>query len=55
MKEKIILFLLLTLSILSACNNKNEVKDSPLYDGKELTIGVVGNAPKVREQNIDFK
>jgi hypothetical protein len=58
MKKKIILLLLLTLSILSlsACNNdKNEIDNSPLYDGKKLTIGVVGKAPKVREQNIVFK
>ncbi|MEH7503739.1 hypothetical protein V7152_17280 [Neobacillus drentensis] len=56
MKKKITLFLLLTLSILSACsNNTNEVKDSPLYDGEKLTIGVVGKIPKVREQNIVFK
>ncbi|TDK61738.1 hypothetical protein E2K98_12680 [Bacillus salipaludis] len=56
MKKIIILFLLLTLFILSACSNdKNEVKDSPLYNGKKLTIGVVGKFPKVREQNIVFK
>ncbi|MEH7347145.1 hypothetical protein V7122_25250 [Bacillus sp. JJ1532] len=56
MKKKIILFLLLALSILTACSNdKNEVKDSPLYEGKKLIIGVVGKTPKVREQNIVFK
>src|SRR5699024_3274014 len=46
--------LLLTFIILSACN-KDEIKDSPLYEGEELTIGVVGEVPKVREENIIFK
>jgi hypothetical protein len=56
MKKKTIMLLLLVLSILSACSNdKNEVKDSPLYEGKNLTIGVVGKAPKVREKNVVFK
>ena len=55
MKKKIILFLLFTLTILSACNNINEVQNSPLYDGEIITIGVVGKAPKVREQNVIFK
>jgi hypothetical protein len=56
MKKKIILLLFLTLFILSACNNdKNKIDNSPIYDGKALTIGVVGKAPKVREQNIVFK
>ncbi|WML45450.1 hypothetical protein [Neobacillus sp. PS3-40] len=56
MKKKIIMLLLLVLSILSACSNdKNEVKDSPLYEGKNLTIGIVGKTPKIREKNITFK
>jgi hypothetical protein len=56
MKKKIILFLLITLCILSACSiNKNEVMDSTLYDGKKLTIGVVGKVPNVREQNNVFQ
>ena len=55
MKFKFTLLLLLAVSILAACVDKNEVKDSPLYDGKPLTIGVVGNAPEVREENIQFK
>ncbi|TMU83550.1 hypothetical protein FGG79_19155 [Bacillus sp. BHET2] len=56
MKKKIIYFLLLVLSILTACSDdQNEIKNSPLYEGKELTIGVVGEAPNVREKNIIFK
>ncbi len=54
MNRKIILVLLFVLTILSACN-KNEVKDSPLYEGAKLAIGVVGEIPKVREENIVFK
>lgn len=50
------MFSFLILSIFSACSpNENDMEQSPLYDGKKLTIGVVGNAPKVREQNITFK
>jgi hypothetical protein len=56
MKKRIILLLLFVLSIVTACSyDKNEIKDSPLYEGKTLTIGVVGEAPKVREENINFK
>lgn len=55
MKYKFALLLLLVSSILAACVDKNEVKDSPLYDGKSLTIAVVGKAPEVREENIQFK
>lgn len=56
MKKNIILVLLLVLFIISACSiNKNEVKNSPLYKGKNLTIGVVGDTPKVREENIILK
>lgn len=56
MNTKFILFLFLALSILSACNNdKDEVKDSQIYEGKRLTIGVIGKTPIVREKNIIFK
>lgn len=55
MMKKNILFLLIILSILSACSNRNEIKNSPLYKGKNLTIGVVGKAPEIREKNIVFK
>lgn len=53
-KSIMILLLLLVFTIISACN-KEEVKDSPLYKGDELTIGVVGETPEVREENIKFK
>lgn len=36
-------------------NDKNTIKDSPIYEGGKLTIGVVGKAPEVREDNIQFK
>ena len=55
MRRKIILLFLL-ISTLAACSmDKNEVKDSPLYEGRDLTIGVVGKIPDVRERNIVFK
>lgn len=56
MKKRIILcFLLIFLFILSACSNDKNKVDSPLYDGKKLTIGVVGKIPKVHEKNVGFK
>lgn len=55
MRRKIILLFLL-ISTLAACSlDKNEFKDSPLYEGMDLTIGVVGKIPDVREKNVVFK
>ncbi|WML45416.1 hypothetical protein [Neobacillus sp. PS3-40] len=55
MKKTLIMFLLLLLSFLSACNNDKNIIDSPLYDGKNLTIGIVGKTPTIREKNVVFK
>ncbi|RDI37265.1 hypothetical protein [Falsibacillus pallidus] len=56
MKRKLLLALLLVISVLTACSSSvDEIKDSPLYNGRKLVIGVVGNAPEVREKNIEFK
>ncbi|APH07034.1 hypothetical protein A9C19_09440 [Bacillus weihaiensis] len=44
------------MSFLAACKgNENEVKNSPLYEGIELTIAVVGEEPKIREKQIIFE
>ncbi len=44
------------MSFLAACKgNENEVKNSPLYEGIELTIAVVGEEPKIREKHIIFE
>ncbi|MNW54105.1 hypothetical protein D3C74_316920 [compost metagenome] len=41
------------LSILSGCNS--DVIDSPVYNGKYLVIGVLGETPQVREKNVRFE
>ncbi|MNO16571.1 hypothetical protein D3C76_62530 [compost metagenome] len=41
------------LSILSGCNS--DVIDSPVYNGKYLVIGVLGEPPQVREKNVCFE
>ncbi|ENQ3107875.1 hypothetical protein SAMN04488168_11135 [Bacillus sp. 491mf] len=40
------------LMILAGCNS-NTVNSS-LYKGKSLNIGIIGNAPQVREENVKF-
>lgn len=50
--NKLLLVLLLILVVMSGCN-KDEV-DSPIYRGDHLSIGVIGESPNVREQNINF-
>lgn len=54
MKRSLILIPLLLLSLLCITDAINTV-DTPLYKGKGLTIGVIGNIPTVREENIQFK
>ncbi|SFC44298.1 hypothetical protein [Bacillus sp. UNCCL81] len=51
--KKIIPVLMLVLVILTGCNS--DTIYTPLYDGKKLIIGVIGNIPKVREENVKFK
>ena len=45
----VVLFILM---ILASCNS--DTIDISLYEGKNLVIGVIGDAPKVREDNINF-
>jgi len=51
--KKIFPVLLLILVMLTGCNS--DTVSTPLYDGKNLIIGVIGNLPKVREGNVKFK
>jgi hypothetical protein len=51
--KKLFPVLLLILVMLTGC--KSDTVDTPLYDGKNLVIGVIGNSPKVREENVKFK
>jgi len=51
--KKIFPVLLLILIMLTGCNS--DTVYTPLYNGKNLIIGVIGNYPKVREENVKFK
>lgn len=51
--KKYLTVILLILVMLTGCNS--DTVDTPLYDGKNLVIGVIGNFPEVREQNVKFK
>ncbi|WP_407270791.1 hypothetical protein [Radiobacillus sp. PE A8.2] len=53
MVRKLLLGLILLVFLLG-CNSKDEV-DSPIYKGKFLDIGVIGESPDVREQNVNFQ
>jgi len=44
---------LLILVFLTGCNSDSVY--TPLYDGKNLVIGIIGNFPKVSEENVEFK
>ncbi|XQY90024.1 hypothetical protein ACNRWW_10725 [Metabacillus sp. HB246100] len=56
MNKNRLLLIILIMSFLAACKgNENEVKNSPLYEGIELTIAVVGEEPKIREKHIIFE
>ena len=50
--KKIFPILLLILVMLVGCNS--DTVDTPLYNGKSLVIGVIGVAPKVREDHVKF-
>lgn len=47
------IFVLLILVIFTGCNS-NSV-NTVYYEGKSLVIGVIGDTPTVKEQNINFK
>jgi hypothetical protein len=52
-----IILLLLSVIIITSCKDK-ETEDLPkfiAYDGKPLLIGVIGNPPTVKEEQITFK
>ncbi|ODG91768.1 hypothetical protein BED47_21830 [Gottfriedia luciferensis] len=51
--KKIFPVLLLISIMLTGCNS--DTVYTPLYNGKNLIIGVIGNYPKVREENVKFK
>ena len=47
--NKISMLLLFICLLLAGCNS--DTMDSPLYEGKSLLVGVVGDAPSIREKN----
>lgn len=51
MKHFKVILLILSLICLISCNNIEFEK----YNGEDLTIGVIGEIPEVREENITFK
>lgn len=56
MKRKIGLVLLLVFVVLINGNALARFDDTPLYEGRSLVIGVIGEAPQVREKgHVDFK
>ncbi|WP_256989984.1 hypothetical protein [Paenibacillus sp. VTT E-133280] len=54
--RKIILNALIILIFIFAtgCTSNADTVDTPLYSGKSLFIGVVGEVPKIREEHIHF-
>lgn len=56
MKRRMIVVLLLVLVILINGNAQRDSMDTPLYDGRSLVIGVIGETPQVREKgHVGFK
>ncbi|RIW27286.1 hypothetical protein D3H55_23180 [Bacillus salacetis] len=53
MKIKLISLVIISLQLLLAACANNSV-DSAEYNGKSLEIGIVGDPPQVREENIKF-
>jgi len=55
MRKITIMIALLILLIFTIDKIGEQVNfDSPIYSGSELTVGIVGDRPEVREKNITF-
>jgi len=50
--KKVFPFVLFIVLILTGCNS--DTVNTPLYKGRSLAIGVIGDVPKVREDNVKF-
>lgn len=56
MKRKIAAVILLVFVILINGNAQPDSIDMPLYEGRRLVVGVIGETPQVREKGrVDFK
>lgn len=57
--KKIYPFILFIFVILTGCTTNAtdapDTIDTPLYDGKPLVIGIIGDPPEVREDNVEFR
>jgi hypothetical protein len=54
LRKKQILAILLTLTLfLTACAFRNTV-ETEIYNGESLTLGIIGEPPKIREKNVTF-
>ncbi len=47
--------ILLAVLVLAGCSPERNTFSSPLYQGRSLMIGVIGEVPMVRESNVTFK
>ena len=52
---KTIILTLVVLTWFSSCTINSDAVDSAPYSGEALVIGVVGEVPEIRENQIDFK
>lgn len=50
--RKLVPLLMIFAVVLVACN-KDEIK-SDIYEGKDLSIAIVGEKPEIREENVSF-
>lgn len=48
------LFMLLILVFTTLAGCTQQTVDTPLYEGRPLDIGIIGDLPKIREKNIRF-
>ncbi|MFO1444590.1 hypothetical protein KDN24_15565 [Bacillus sp. Bva_UNVM-123] len=56
MKSKVNLVILLisVLFVVFGCSKSDESVETEIYNGKSLLIGIIGEVPKIREDNIKF-
>ncbi|CAH1057017.1 hypothetical protein [Paenibacillus pseudetheri] len=54
--RKIILnaLIILIFIFVTGCTSNADTVDTPLYSGKSLSVGVVGETPEIREDHIHF-
>ncbi|HWO76559.1 MAG TPA: hypothetical protein VNM69_11790 [Bacillus sp. (in: firmicutes)] len=52
--KKLFIGILILLFFLMGCNAEDEY-EAPVYKGQDLTIGVIGEKPDVREKNVHFQ